>query len=333
MGLGFWFVTTQSQESSSLQDSFLQPQQSAPKLDHPLSIELQRQREYPASQITRVRQLSGGSTYQRWLVRFMVEDLEQFGILTIPVAEQPANGWPVIVFNHGYIPPEQWNNTTRYQAYVDFLARNNFVVLMPDYRGHGNSEGLPTGGYFSDGYTTDVLVATASLAQLPEVDSDRIGMWGHSMGGHLTLRVLTIRPDQIQAAVIWAGVVAPYQRMFEYWNSRQSDWQPSPRERQANRPSSQNIQDTFGSPALNTEFWKAISPYTYLADITAPVQLHHGTADTEVPVSFSQLLAEDLQNLDKTIEYFEYQGGDHNLSGASFTPAFTRTVEFFKANL
>jgi dienelactone hydrolase len=57
--------------------------------------------------------------------------------------------------------------------------------------------------------TVDVLNALASVARYPDADPDRIGMWGHSMGGTITLRAMVVT-DTIWAGVIWAGVVAPY---------------------------------------------------------------------------------------------------------------------------
>ena len=55
----------------------------------------------------------------------------------------------MIVFNHGYIPPSQYRTTERYVAYVDGFASNGYIVFRPDYRGHDQSEGAPTGAYGS----------------------------------------------------------------------------------------------------------------------------------------------------------------------------------------
>ena len=79
--------------------------------------------------------------------------------------DMPATGWPVIIFNHGYIPPEQYRTTERYVAYVDGFARNGYIVFRSDYRGHGNSEGEATGGYGTPAYTVDVLNAVAAVKQ------------------------------------------------------------------------------------------------------------------------------------------------------------------------
>ena len=71
---------------------------------------------------------------------------------------------------------------------MDGFARNGYVVFRPDYRGHDQSEGNASGGYGSPDYTIDVLNALSSVKRYAAVDPERIGMWGHSMGGHITLR-------------------------------------------------------------------------------------------------------------------------------------------------
>ena len=65
----------------------------------------------------------------------------------VGVIKRPPSGWPVVVFNHGYIPPDQYRTTERYVAYVAAFAHRGYIVFKPDYRGHGFSEGTARGGY------------------------------------------------------------------------------------------------------------------------------------------------------------------------------------------
>lgn len=67
--------------------------------------------------------------------------------MTIPDSAPPNDGWPVIVFNHGYIPPKEYKTTERYIDYTDAFSSNGYILLRPDYRGHGGSEGEAKGGY------------------------------------------------------------------------------------------------------------------------------------------------------------------------------------------
>jgi fermentation-respiration switch protein FrsA (DUF1100 family) len=66
--------------------------------------------------------------------------------------------------------------------------------------------------------------------------------------------------------------------------------------------------------------------------MSGPLQLHHGTADTEVPLQFSQKLYEEVLAVGKTVEFYQYPGADHNLS-QPFSLAMQRTIEFFNRYL
>lgn len=304
------------------------PEDNSPAEQFPFSIPAMRQRSYPGSEITIIERLPDTVSYEQYVISYESEGLTINALLTIPLGEVPEGGWPVIVFNHGYIPPEVYRTTERYEAYVDGFARNGYVIFKPDYRGHGSSEGEPTGAYFSPGYTEDVLNAVSSVKQLEYVNPEKVGMWGHSMGGYLTLRAMVIR-DDIQAGVIWAGVIGTYQEIYDYWRSRESDWKPSEREQNARRRSSEDVVEQYGEPSDTAEFWLSIAPVSYIDDISGPLQLHQGTADNDVPVVYHRTVEAEMKEAGKEVEAYEYEGADHNLSGPSFGTAMTRSVDFF----
>src|SRR6202022_2482324 len=123
----------------------------------PLAIDVMRQRDYPGSDLVIERTLSPGSNYQQYVASYQSDGLKIFALLTVPNGAKPASGWPVIVFNHGYIPPTVYRTTERYVAYVDAFARNGYIVFRPDYRGFGSSQGTPISAYGSPNDTVDVL--------------------------------------------------------------------------------------------------------------------------------------------------------------------------------
>lgn len=252
-------------------------------------------------------------------------------MLTVPNGEVPAGGWPAIVFNHGYIPPAEYRTTERYIAYVDRLANSGYIVFRIDYRGHDRSEGTPSGAYSNPGYLNDVLNAVSSLQRFPQANPEKIGMWGHSMGGYLTLRAMVIS-DQIKAGVIWAGVVASYPDLLCCWHKATPgvpSQTPDPNYHLGWRIA---WQETYGTPEENPEFWMSISANHYLAEISGPLQLHHGTADTTVPIEFSQNLYQQMLQAGVPVEYYEYPDDNHNLSN-NFSLAMERTLAFFEQNL
>ena len=296
---------------------------------HPLSIEAMRQRSYPGSEITTEETLEPGLDHDRYIASYMSEGNKIYALLTVPHGEMPETGWPVIVFNHGYIPPDQYRTTERYVAYVEGFASNGYIVFRSDYRGHGNSEGEATGGYGTPAYTVDVLNAVAAIKQWPQADPDRIGMWGHSMGGHITLRAMVVS-DDIKAGVIWAGVVASYPDLVERWRRPRSDGEifPTPDPSSRRGRWRQEIMELYGSPEENPEFWGSISANSYLADLSGPLQLHHGTADSSVPVEFSEILQTEMEAAGQPVELYIYDGDNHNLS-VNFSPAMQRSLQFF----
>src|SRR5512133_3430920 len=192
------------------------PIPTATPVPNPLQISAMRTREYPGSDITIEKTLDPGVNYSRYYVSYRSEGLKIYALMTIPNGTKPATGWPVIVFNHGYIPPEIYRTTERYVAYVDLIARSGYIVFRSDYRGHDQSEGVARGAYGSPDYTVDVLNAVASMKRYPDADPNRMGMWGHSMGGYITLRSMVISKD-IKAGVIWAGVVGSYPDLLTRW--------------------------------------------------------------------------------------------------------------------
>src|SRR5215212_287585 len=106
---------------------------------NPLQIDAMRARDYPGSDIVIESTLDPGVNYNRYYVSYLSDGLKIYALMTVPNGEKPATGWPVIIFNHGYIPPDVYRTTERYVAYVDLIARSGYIVFRSDYRGHDQS--------------------------------------------------------------------------------------------------------------------------------------------------------------------------------------------------
>jgi dipeptidyl aminopeptidase/acylaminoacyl peptidase len=297
-----------------------------------LTIDYLRDLEITGSEITIERELPANFYYRRQIVSYISEENKIYGLLTIPYTEQPEEGYKAIVFNHGYIPPEYYRTELRYEAYVDYLARSGFVVFKIDYRGHGQSEGQPSGSYFSPGYTIDSIAALKSLQTLDFVDPQGIGMWGHSMAGNLTLRAMLIEPE-VKAGVIWAGAVYSYDDFAEYGIDDNTYRPPATPEGEHRPRRSRQIFEVYGRPDENHPFWEAVSLTEHLDYLNSPLQIHHAVDDTVVSIQYSKGLAEALQEHGKQYEFYIYEGGGHNLISPYFGQAMQRTVEFFQENL
>ena len=209
------------------------------------------------------------------------------------------------------------------------------MVFKIDYRGHGQSQGQPTGSYFSPGYTIDAITALKSLQMLDFVDPQGIGMWGHSMAGNLVLRAMLVEPD-VKAGVIWAGAVYSYDDFGQYGIDDNTYRPPATSEAQDSadpRRRSREIFETYGRPDTAVGYWKAVSLTENLAYLTQPVQLHHAEDDSVVNIGYSYGLAAALQENGLTYEFYAYEGGGHNLISPYFDQAMLRTVEFFRKYL
>ena len=130
--------------------------------------------------------------------------------------------------------------------------------------------------------------------------------------------------EAIKAGVIWSGVVGSYTDLLYHWRSTAT---PIPSPITGRRWRNEFIEQ-YGAPDQNPTFWDSISPNAYLTDISGPVQLHHSTTDASVPYQFSEELDQELVAAGKTVEFYGYQGDDHNLS-KNLVLALQRSVAFF----
>ncbi len=296
-----------------------------------LTIDALLGRTIEGGDITIEQQLEDGANYARYIASYLSEGNRIYGLLTVPFGDPPADGFKAVVFNHGYIPPDQYRTTERYVAYVDALARAGFVVFKIDLRGFGNSEGEPTGTYFSPAYTIDAISALKSLQTLDYVDPEGIGMWGHSMAGNLLLRAMLIEPA-IKAGVIWAGAVYSYDD-FSRYSIEDPSYNPSSAATSSSRRIGQQIREMYGPPDTAVPFWKAVSLTEHIDLLQSPLQLHHALNDNVVDVRYSDDLAAVLNAAGKAYEYYQYESGGHNIASPAFNDAMRRTIEFFQKNL
>lgn len=89
-------------------------------------------------------------------------------------------------------------NVTNHLPLVAWLPARGYHVLMLDYRGFGRSQGKPT----LDGIVEDALAALRYLRARPDVDGERIVVFGQSLGGATALRMLARDAAGVRLAII-----------------------------------------------------------------------------------------------------------------------------------
>lgn len=292
-----------------------------------LTIPYLRERTYQST-LGELEKTSENQNYTGYLTSYNSDGLRVNGYLTIPKGETPPGGFPAIIFIHGYIPPATYQTLGNYSAYVDFLANNGFVVFKIDLRGHGNSEGEPGGGYYGSDYVVDTLNAYNALQNAEFVNSEKIGLWGHSMAGNIVLRSLAAKPE-IPVAVVWAGAVYSYEDWQKYGINDNSYSPPRTSSSSQNQRRRQELFDRYGTPSAKSTFWQQVAPTNFLGDLKSAIQLNHAIDDNVVNIGYSRDLKVLLDKEGVANELNEYTSGGHNISGAPFTSAMQNTVNFF----
>ncbi|HEX8992488.1 MAG TPA: alpha/beta fold hydrolase [Anaerolineales bacterium] len=293
----------------------------------PLSISAMRAKAYPGSALAIETELPAGAGYKRYIVSYESDGLKLFGLLTVPAGNEPAGGWPVILLNHGYIPPAEYSTDQSYEGIVAPLAAAGYIVFKPDYRGNGNSQGSPCQPYICPDYVTDSLNALASIKKYKDANPNEIGVWGHSMGGNITLHELVLSHD-LKAAVLMAGVVGSYSAILDWWKLRVATGVLTTQNDLETDQLVNQMVSLHGTPQTNPAYWNSIDPTAFVPDIQPPVLIQVGTADTVVPPGFSRGLAAQLQGAGKTVSLHEYPGANHNLSPDT-AAAMREAVAFF----
>lgn len=286
---------------------------------HALSMPALFTKEYNGSELKLVRVLEKNSIYTRHYITYKSGEFTISGIMNIPVGDGP---FPVLILNHGHIDTSIYTNGRGLRREQDYLARNGYAVLHPDYRNHAqSSKDTRDELLVRVGYVEDVINAVYAVKNsgLPTLDTRKIGMLGHSMGGGITLSTITAQPDLVGAAVLYAPVSGDYARSYERWMSRRPE-------------TAREIAELYGTPTSSPAFWKNLSAETYYSRIKTPVAIFHGTADADVPLSWSEDTRDLLQTAGKSVTLTVYQNGPHEF--AVHWPDFMeQTKKFFDAHL
>lgn len=288
-----------------------------------LLIEDLIKRSYGGGRLEILESLAVNSYFTRTLITYPSDGLEIAGFLNSP--RRPPETWggelyPVVIALHGYIEPEIYQTVDYTTGYADTLARAGFIVLHPNLRGYPPSE--EGDNRFRVGMAIDVLnlielvkSQAGEPGPLEKADPQSIGLWGHSMGGGISIRVMTVNPS-VRAVVLYGSMSGDDQknseRIYTYFSSGQR--------------SAEEIQ-------VPPEVVERISPINYLERVAAAVSIHHGKNDLDVPLAWSVDLCHRLKLLGKPVECFTYPEQGHTFHGDGEILFMQRMVQFFDKRL
>src|SRR4051812_11796286 len=221
---------------------------------------------------------------------------------------------PALVWIHGSGSDQNflgWHpgSYRMYYSLCQYFAQQGYVILTPDYRGSsGYSRDWSTGVYMGVGVndTADVASGADYLKTLSYVDPDRIGVFGLSYGGFLTLQAMTVDPTLWRAGIDVAGVVD--------WATYGAGY-TTPR---------------LGTPVQNPDIYNISAPIQHMDKLVRPLLVLHGTNDRNVSFADSLRLFDVLIKLGKPFESQIYPGEIHFFRrDIVLRDAWRRAEEFF----
>ncbi|WP_019026370.1 S9 family peptidase [Colwellia piezophila] len=240
------------------------------------------------------------------------------GYITRPANFDASKKYPIIFYVYG----EAWGQTVqdkwRGNAFIwdQLLAQQGYIIASVDNRGTRAPRGKAWRksiyggvGILSSRDQSDAL--KAMIDRWSYIDSNRVGIWGHSGGGSMTLNMLFRYPEQYNVGISSAPVTD--QRLYDtIYQERYS-----------------------GLLEDHAEGYKQGSPITHAANLQGKLLLIHGTGDDNVHYQGSERLINKLVEYNKQFEFMSYPNRSHSLREGKGTTLHYKTMktEFFNKHL
>jgi dipeptidyl aminopeptidase/acylaminoacyl peptidase len=250
------------------------------------------------------------------------EDRQQvYAYLYKPENFSPKKKYPLICFVHGsgYLQEV----TEGYSPYGDnfmvntFLVSNGYLVLDVDYRGSaGYGRDFRNKTYRSIGYweVSDYMSGIDYLDKQGIINKDKVGIYGGSYGGFITLMAAFRHPEYFKAAVSLRAV----SDWKIYYNSNL--WFTLPRLGYLNENSK--------------PYYEQSSPITYADELQIPLLITHGMMDDNVFFLDAAHLIQKLIDSKKDFEVMMYPKENHSFRlQADWLDQYKRIFNFFEKHL
>ncbi|MBC7878494.1 MAG: alpha/beta fold hydrolase [Anaerolineales bacterium] len=309
-----------------------------PYLMYPYTIAGLRERQFIGGEIRILQIQIQAETYTQYLIDYPSDGLTITGVLQIPAGDGP---FPVIVMNHGFSNRSEYVSGDGTDRAAQYLVERGYITIASDFRSWGGSDiGY---SFFHTGLVADVMNLIASLSSIPQADVSRIGMWGHSMGGGITTKILTLE-SPVRAAVLYAPNSADDADLIKRWGYG-CIGDISAGELLQTCNSADVIPDTLSAEVIadyvasasSVERMREIAPFYHLENVSVPIQIHIGSADGDyigsTPPEWSYKLNQGLLDAEKDVELFVYDGQRHSFTSDAWFIFMDRAVNFFDETL
>lgn len=281
--------------------------------------------KFAPSKIEIGKQLKDEENFSSYVFYFYDEGKRVSGLLNLP---KEKGTYPIIVMFRGFVDPSIYTIGEGSRRAGEVFAQNGFITVAPDFLGYGESD-KPSEKAMEERfqtYTTS-LSLLSSLANLTpalatvsaqKADFNKVGIWGHSNGGHIAIATLEIT-QKPYPTVLWAPVTKPFPYSILYYTDEFDDHGKALRKVLAQFEEEYDVEK--------------YSPTNFFDSITGPILLFQGNTDPEVPVVWSEEFVYALKDKNKDIEMVLESGADHNLMPSGWSDAVSKSIEFYRNKL
>ena len=274
-----------------------------------------REKDFSGSSIEIKKILEENESFTSYFISYKSENLEITGLMNVPLGNGP---FPAVIINHGHYNPDKYFIGAGIQEAAEVFAKNGYVAIGSDYRNHGKS-GKGDNFFKHAGYLYDVMYLLGAVKTLTNVDREKIGMWGFSLGGWLTLKA-----SVIDKSIKVVALFAPQSSDDTENYMALSKW---------HKDVIEVVDKVIGPPGKNPEAYKNMSPINFVEDMPDYFIMHRGQNDSVIPIEWLTRLRDSLIKQNKKIEFYLYPGQGHSLKGSAWNISMKRTIEFFDRNL
>ena len=215
-------------------------------------------------------------------------------VVTMPFNLNRDGSNPAVVFPHGG-PTGQ--TTDGFSRYATALASRGYVVIQPNPRGStGYGLAFQKANYqdLGGGDLKDELAAKHFLVDSGYVNAKKVGIFGGSYGGYMTLMAIGRAPDEFAAAVDLFGII-DWRTMWQHEDALLQAYQKS----------------LLGAPDQYPKVYDATSPLTYINAAKAPLLVQQGENDIRVPAGQAKQVVEALKAKGNIVDAVYYPDEGH----------------------
>lgn len=284
--------------------------------DTPLNLSVY---DLPAGTARPVTQLAIASLSPAVLPKSQVVTYKSFdgtpitAIVTMPANLKRDGSNPAIVLPHG---GPTGRSEDGYSRYATAFASRGYITIQPNFRGStGYGKAFQEANYkdLGGGDLKDTVAAKTFLVASGYVDPKRVGIFGGSYGGFMTLMAIGRMPDDFAAAVQWFGVI---------------NWRTMYRDQDEQLKAYQR--GLLGTPESDPKVYDAASPLTYIRAAKAPLLTIQGENDIRVPRGQAQEVNDILKAKGNIVETVFYPGEGHGFQKReNQLDSLKRTVAWF----